>query len=235
MLLLIYAVTRRCSSVHDDSLGTTVHGVPFLVWHHRHPCNIEAFEPMISCVFFLSTIAANRFHSGDVSTCTIARYVWCVVVAKAFFMVRRSWSKKVRRRRLRRRFAEPLSTNGFVTNYGYGLVTLDEFGVTTLSESPETFFCLVHVVTSPCTVQGRFTNPAAPYKFSACMQSPVCRCPSHLSQGRHSVFLWPGHDLSSHLNPKRLRREAPRCCFGSSLSSQMVFHFRVSCGQVRPL
>ena len=153
-LLLIYSVTRRrCLILHDDALGTTVHGVPYLIWNHCHPCNIEVFDPLV--IFFLSTIAANRLHSGDANavgpvsklmrypharlpgtgiltglddanlTCIITitktndlattsmpplrvfftSYVWCVVVTNAIFMVRRSWCKKVRRRRLRRRRA----------------------------------------------------------------------------------------------------------------------------------
>ena len=44
-LLLIYSVTRRrCSSLHDDTLGTTVHKNPYLVWHHRHLCDIDVLQ-----------------------------------------------------------------------------------------------------------------------------------------------------------------------------------------------
>ena len=34
----------------------------------------------------------------------------------------------------------------------------------------------------------------------------VFPCPHHLSQGRHSMFLRPGHNLRSSLYPKRQRR-----------------------------
>ena len=41
-LFLTYCVTRRrCSSLHDDTLGTTVHTILFLEWHHCHPRDID--------------------------------------------------------------------------------------------------------------------------------------------------------------------------------------------------
>ena len=40
------------------------------------------------------------------------------------------------------------------------------------------------------------------------MQSRVFQRPSYLSQGRHSLFLRPGHDLRSSLYPKGLRRRS---------------------------
>ena len=57
-LLLIYSVTRRrCSSLYDDTLGTTVLlGVPFfLVWHHCLPCYI-AVTLRVSRVSALPTL-----------------------------------------------------------------------------------------------------------------------------------------------------------------------------------
>ena len=44
-LLLIYSVTRRrCSSLRDDILGTTVHNIPCLEWHHCHLFEVDMFD-----------------------------------------------------------------------------------------------------------------------------------------------------------------------------------------------
>ena len=64
-----------------------------------------------------------------------------------------------------------------------------------------------------CRAPARFTKPATPYKFSACMHSRVFPCPYHLSQGRPSMFLRPGHDLRSSFYPKRQRRGSPSMLF----------------------
>ena len=31
--------------LHDDALGTTAHGVPYLVWHHCHPVTSRSLNP----------------------------------------------------------------------------------------------------------------------------------------------------------------------------------------------
>ena len=59
------------------------------------------------------------------------------------------------------------------------------------------------VVATLCRAAARFTKPVTPNKFSACMHSRVFPCPHHRSQGRHSMFLRPGHDLRSSFYPKR--------------------------------
>ena len=64
-----------------------------------------------------------------------------------------------------------------------------------------------------CRATAQFTKPVTPYKFSACMHSRVFPCPYHLSQGRHSMFLRPGHDLRSSVYPKRQRRGSASMLF----------------------
>ena len=59
--------------------------------------------------------------SRSVETCITQHkiYEWCVVVANAIFMCRCSCCKKVRRRRLRRRFAVPLRNSRSQLNLVY--------------------------------------------------------------------------------------------------------------------
>ena len=110
-------------------------------------------------------------------------YEWSVVVANAIFMDKCSWSKKVSRRRLRRRFA-------------------------------------VHLRDSRTQLHPASSQPACNLVFFNVF--PICHKDGTLcsfAQGMTSGLLHTRKDCVG---------EAPRCCLASSLSSQLVSHFRMT-------
>ena len=123
--------------------------------------------------------------SRAVETCITQHkmYEWCVVVANGIFMDRCSWCKKVRWRRLRRRFAVLLRDARTQLHHtsSQPACNLVYFGVLHTCHKDGTLCSFGHGMTS-----------GLPYTRKGCVG------------------------------------EAPRCCFGSSLSSQLVSHCRAT-------
>ena len=128
-LLLNYYVTReRCLLLHDDTLGTTAHGVPFVSvaplspWCRRVSIMVGASLQIFDWHLFTSSCWSSLLSYGSVSICAmlsldmslreerqLKKVEWCVVVTTSILMDTDS-CLKVRRRRSQRRLADPLST-----------------------------------------------------------------------------------------------------------------------------
>ena len=74
---------------------------PCWIWNCTSSEGRSRFLYIAPCRWFPLEICVTQHHVYD----------WCVVVATAIFMDRRSYRQEVRRRHSQRRFADPLSTN----------------------------------------------------------------------------------------------------------------------------